>query len=58
MLLSKKQKLKSSYEIAFFVLLVLNALLLVYFILKLTQIESLARNTQIQAAQLLNYLSE
>lgn len=50
---SVQSKVKVYYEIGFSVLLIINALLLVYFILKLNQIESLARDTQAQAQEII-----
>lgn len=54
----KRKKLRVYYEVGFTILLLANALLLLYFIFKLNQIESLARDTQAQAQELLQRIGE
>jgi len=51
-----QRKMKFYYEVAFSGLLILNAILLLYFIIRLNQIESLAKDTQAQAKEIFEAL--
>lgn len=53
-----QKRVRIMYEVGFGILLLVNAVLLIYFILKLNQIESLARDTQAQAEEIINSIQD
>lgn len=57
--MSKKYTTNSKlYEIGFTFLLVVNVILLLYFILKINQLEDISQETQAQAQELIIKLNE
>lgn len=55
--LGKKLKLEYIYELAVATLLIVNVFLMLYFLSRLNEVESLTRETQAQAQELINALN-